>query len=429
MRKGVFYHLTTMNLLFLNPGADVERVVTLYVSTRGQDKGSNCTEHAPCKTVQYAVDRAQGGDQVLIEGAEEEDQYPVRKLVVNKQLRIAYWKGTVPTIKCEDDIDLHSDEQSEECDITFQKQATGSSTFRIKFSHCDFCLQVSNFTSNSTVYNDSTITIASLSVANVTIASSNLQNTSITLKTSLNDTDIGSNIDLKVTNTSVHGGNGFIQATENIAELDLSLDIANSNISDIGGLEFISLTNYEKLSFDMTNSLVSKINVDHHGIFVCGSNSSQTQLKINSCGFENITLSGSFIRLTNPGQQTDVEIADSRFIKAESFDSGSVLSVGKITNNGRSRASGPVQPENSTAVIRLSAVHVENCSSSESGGAIYLQVGELHLRNCSFVNNTARRRPPPNGIYLNIFGVTFFKYPWPFNYSCIYCYIYFHFYP
>ncbi len=38
----------------------------LYLSSEGQDTGATCSQIEPCKTIQYAVSRAQSGDTVHI---------------------------------------------------------------------------------------------------------------------------------------------------------------------------------------------------------------------------------------------------------------------------------------------------------------------------------------------------------------------------
>ena len=361
----------------------------LYVSTRGRDEGSNCTEHAPCKTVHYAVSKAQTGDQILIEGQGEKYQYPIHKLTIDKQLKISFWKE-IPTLEC---VNAASGEgESANCDITIQNQALGSQTSGIHFQNCRFCLQVSTFTSDSGLFENSEIAITAANNHDtyVIISGSHLVNTSLVLKSFASGPGHRSVVNFTLSESIVRSVGSFIRTSGNITELNI--DISNCNISNVSGQDAISLGNYGKLSLNIRDSVISEINVGSHGIALSGDEKSQTVVEINSCEFNNITSKGSLIYLPQGRGAITATVVGSNFTEVESMESGSVLSIGEHISQRHLHIE-PFKYENYTTVVTLSGVEIKNCSSSGSGGAIYMQAGELYLRNCSFINNQARRKP------------------------------------
>ena len=361
----------------------------MYVSTRGHDEGSNCTEHAPCKTVQYAVSKSQAGDQILIEGQGKKYNYPIHKLIIDKQLKISLWKSA-PTLECVNDT-FGERESVANCDITIQNQASGSQTSRINFQKCRLCFQLSTFASDSVLYQNSEITIAAANDGtSVTVSGSQFINTSIALMPSASSTNQISEINFNLSESTVRAGDGsLISTTGNITELNI--DINSCNFHDIDGQGVISLANYGKLSLRVRDSRMSAISAGSYGIALSGGETSQTIFDVNACRFDNVTSKKAFIHLAHGGGKIIATIVGSSFTKVESMDSGAELSVGEPISQTHTNVE-PLKSKNSATVVTLSSVEIKNCSSSESGGAIYMQVGELHLRNCSFINNTARRK-------------------------------------
>ena len=372
-----------ISVYLLFTGTDV-RGNALYVSTRGHDEKSYCTEHAPCKTVQYAVSKAQTGDQILIEGQGKKYHYPIHNLTIDKRLKISSWKA-IPTLECVNGT--RGERESANCVITIQNQASGSQTSGINFQNCHLCLQTSTFTSDSGLYENSEIAIAAANDHDtyVIVSGSHLVNTSVVFKSSASGPSHRSVINFTLSESIVRPGGGFIRTLDNITELNI--DISNCNISDISGQAAISLGNYGKLSLSISDSLVSAINAGNHGIALSGNEKSQTVVEMNSCDFSNITSKGSLIYLPQGrgGGEITATVVGSNFTEVASMESGSVLSIGEHSSQGHLHAY-----ETSTTVVTLSGVEIKNCSSSESGGAIYMQAGELYLRNCSFINNQAR---------------------------------------
>ena len=277
------------------------------------------------------------------------------------------------------------------CDITIQNQASGSQTSGINFQKCRLCLQVSTFASDSVLYQNSEITIAAANDGtSVTVSGSQFINTSIALMPSASSTNQISEINFNLSESSVRAGDGsLISTTGNITELNI--DINSCNFHDIDGQGVISLANYGKLSLRVRDSRMSAINAGSYGIALSGGEISQTIFDINACRFDNIASKRTFIYLPHGGGKIIATVGGSSFTKVESMGSGSVLSIGEPISQTQSSVES-IKSENSATVVTLSSVEIKNCSSSESGGAIYMQVGELHLRNCSFINNTARRK-------------------------------------